>query len=190
MFSETLKYWTKRKKQFGDRAVGNVAEDRTRQGTVISAELAKVLDNRFYTHGLDFGCGYGRLMPYLSAHCGHIWAVDIFDDWVDRSSLENNNVTPVTLDSYVLPFETGTFDLVADIMTVQSINEKDQATTLRELARVTASGGKIISLMKNGQQLKKLDVSKLLKLSGFTQTNLDHIDKKRDQYCLIAGTRL
>jgi SAM-dependent methyltransferase len=190
MFSETLKYWTKRKKQFGDRSVGNVAEDRVQQGMMISVELAKVINGTFYTHGLDFGCGYGRLTPYLSVRCGHLWAADIFNDWIERAVVGNNNITPVILDSYVLPFETGTFDFVADIMTVQSINEKDRAIALRELARVTTPGGKIVSLMKGDQQLKQLDVSKLLKLSGATQTNLDHIDKKRDQFCLIVGTRL
>lgn len=189
MFSETMTYWQKRKKSYGDRSVGSIAEDRDRQGVAIQAELTKLLDDTFYMHGLDFGCGYGRLTPYFAARCGHLWVADIFDDWTERAAL-SCATTPVTLDNYVLPFERDTFDFVADVMTVQSINEKDRVTVLRELARVTAPGATIVSLMKIDQISKKLAVAKTLKLSGVKQLTVDCIDKKREQYCLLAGTRL
>jgi len=189
MFAETLKYWQKRKKSFGDKSVGSIAENRDRQGAAIQEELTRALDDTFYTHGLDFGCGYGRLTPYFSARCSHLWVADIFDDWTMRAASECAT-TPVTLSSYTLPFEGGTFDFVADIMTVQSINEKDRITVIRELSRVTAAGGTIVSLMKVDQISKKLDIAKAFRLSGVRRIEMDHIDKKREQYCLIVGTRL
>jgi len=189
MFSDTLKYWTDRKKRFGDKCVGHVGEDHVRQGTIIGAELTKVLTG-FYTHGLDFGCGYGRFTQQIASKCGHVWAADLFGDWVGRAANNRKTVTPVTLNTFQLPFDDGTFDLVVDIMTMQSINAaKDRETVSRELARVTAVGGTIVTMNKESVAREESFLSDL-GIGNPIWSDIDHVDKNRDVYCLIRGTRL
>lgn len=193
MFSETLSYWKKRKKVHGDKAVGNVSEDAKQQGVAIGRELTKLLGDKFFTHGLDFGCGWGRITPYLVTHCGHLWVADIFSDWAGRAGAVGKSVTPVTLDAYELPFYDGAFDLTVDIMTLQSVNSKDWKLSAKELARVTARGGTIITLMKHDMaRANDSEVLTLLEIESHDPLwcNIDTIDKSRELYCLITGTRL
>lgn len=191
MFSETLSYWQKRKKRFGDKCVGNVGENHTAQGQRIIAELTRVLGERFVEHGLDYGCGYGRITPWLVPRCGHVWAVDLFSDWTGRAASVAKTVTPVVLaGGYQLPFEDGAFDLVLDIMTLQSINERDWKDCAGELARVTAVGGTIVSLMKPDMvKAGDHEIVDLLEVEA-SVVELDTVDKSRDPYCLIVGTKL
>jgi ubiquinone/menaquinone biosynthesis C-methylase UbiE len=191
MFAETLKYWTKRKKTFGDKSVGNVAEDHVKQGAAIGMELTKLLGDRFWMHGLDYGCGWGRITPYLTPHCGHLWALDLFSDWTDRVNATAPTVTASTISGYKLPFPDRTFDVVFDIMTLQSVNEKDREQAAGELARVTEVGGTIFTLCK--QEIARADDSAIVKWLDVRDDlwcNLDTIDKKRELYCLIRGTKL
>lgn len=191
MFSNTLSYWKKRKKRFGDKCVGNVGEDCVAQGHRIIAELNKVLGDRFVDHGMDYGCGYGRITPCLVPRCGHVWAVDLFSDWAGRASAVAKTVTSVVLaGGYQLPFEDGALDLVLDIMTLQSVDEHDWKDCAAELARVTAPGGTIISLMKHEMvQAGDMEIVEHLGVEA-SVTDIDTIDKKRDLYCLIVGTRM
>ena len=157
----------------------------------IQRELGKVLKKgEFFTHALDFGCGWGRLTPQLVTHCSHLWAADLFTDWTGRAAAVGKSVTPVTLSSYELPFDDGAFDLVVDIMTLQSVNEKDWRTCANELSRVTATGGTIISLMKH--EMVEAGDHEIVNHLGIeaSVTDIDTIDKKRELYCLIRGTRL
>lgn len=193
MFPETFRYWKKRKTQYGDKSVGNIAEDHTRQGTVIGRELAKLLAGKFVTHGMDFGCGYGRLTPCLVPHCAHVWAVDLFGDWTGRAANASKTITPTTLSSYTLPFDDGSFDLVLDVMTLQSMHRRDWVEAAGELSRVVASGGHIITLNKASFiQQNRAEFFDLLKVADhdLDWRDLDVIDKKREPYCLIGGIRL
>lgn len=188
LFRAKKTFWAKRKKRFGDKAVANVKEDRTKQADRIGAHLRKALDGKFFDHGLDYGCGYGRMLPHLAKHCGHIWAVDIMKDWVDRAGNSSRNVTPKLLNAFKLPVADNSVDFIADIMTTQGFSAEEQQIAYDEFERVAASGATVICLTKSSDGLGML--TRLDWADPPSCTYVKDIDQSGDEYCLIVGSLL
>jgi ubiquinone/menaquinone biosynthesis C-methylase UbiE len=146
-FTTQLRHWKRRKTRLGDAAVGRIGESHVDQGERITKYFEQVLNGGFYEHGLDFGCGWGRFSELLASHCGHLWVADIFKDWVLRAEYADAVVSPIVMQSQKLPLDTGSMDLVVDIMTIQSIDNDSLAReAMHELRRVARSGATVISL--------------------------------------------
>jgi len=148
-FAQAVASWRQRSTRLGDGAVGRKGDNHIEQGTQIAYVLADVLGQTYYEHGLDFGCGWGRFMPIIAARCGHVWAADVFQDWLDRAVADVPHATDTLLTEPSLPLDDGSMTLIVDIMTLQSIDTAAlRARYVSELLRVAAAGAQIISLYK------------------------------------------
>jgi len=191
VFDQHMQTWKKRRKRMGDGAVGRVGENYTRQRKHVEPHLLKAFGNDFFKHGLDFGCGWGRFTRLLSSRCGHAWAVDIFDDWVDRAASTDTNVTPTQLRAPQFPYEDGAFDLVADIMTLQSLDDELLQTYSAELKRVAAPGALVVSVHVTRDGIRDVENrATLLELGTWDVVKTTSIDDSREEYCFLAGRRL
>jgi ubiquinone/menaquinone biosynthesis C-methylase UbiE len=177
--------WEKRRRRLGDRAVGRVGEDYTEQ----SIRITRALDLKgYYPHALDFGCGWGRFSNLLTHHCGHLWAVDIYEDWVERAA-RWAGVTGITLTSTEIPLEDDSMNLIVDIMTFQSIRSTQlRAEYAKELKRVLIPGGTVISLGKADDEWLRHTLPLAMGLDpDKTFTSSERIDEADEEYNLLVG---
>ncbi|HEY8311130.1 MAG TPA: class I SAM-dependent methyltransferase, partial [Gemmatimonadaceae bacterium] len=96
-----------------------------------------------FTDIYDFGCGCGRLTPWLleAAAQARLYGSDIDDvavDWLRRNFPEGDFRTNQGLPS--LPFRNVTFDLVIGYSVFTHLDEEYQDAWLAELHRVTRPG--------------------------------------------------
>lgn len=192
MFDKQYKTWQRRKRDLGDRAVGRRDENAAEQARRITKYLITTVGNTFYEHGLDFGCGWGRFSTLLSHRCGHLWAADLFDDWVARASIPAT-VSPVLMRSQRLPLDTASMDLVVDIMTLQSIdNDKLARDAMHELRRVTHSGGMIVSMHVIKPRAPTRTAAQRAAHMGISKWNeivVHDIDRANEKYSYLTGIR-
>ena len=188
LFKAKVAYWSKRKKKFGDRAVAHIRESRAKQAERIGEHVKRALDGKFFEHGLDYGCGYGRMIPYLLKHCGHVWAVDIMKDWVNRAGNTSKTVTAKLLNAFKLPIEDGSIDFIADIMTTQGFTSDEKKLAFAEMSRVAAPGASVLCLTKSSDGLDV--ISGLDWINPPTCNYVKDIDQSGDEYCLIVGSLL
>ena len=193
-FDKQVSNWTRRKSRMGDGAIGRRDENHVEQGQRIAVYLRRWLGDNFYSHGMDFGCGWGRFSALLAEHCGHLWAVDLFGEWTARAANLAPTITPISLEEPKLPLETRSINLIADIMTLQSIDDdKLMLTFANELKRVAAAGATVISLhcMKSKPTSRTvLHRAKQLGLSDWEETRVDDIDKAKEPYSFLVGVRM
>src|SRR6185437_1604973 len=91
---------------------------------------------------LDVGTGAGTLALALAPLVLEVVGVDIVPELLERARAKAPaNVTFVEGDATSLPFETGSFDLTCTRRTLHHIARPERV--IAELARVTASGGRI-----------------------------------------------
>ena len=191
-FEKQVNTWTIRRRKMGDGAVGRKGEDYHKQAERTAAWLTKWLpDESYYEHGLDFGCGWGRFTEFLAAHCGHLWAVDVFQDWVDRAA-KAINVTPVCLAGAKLPATTGSIGLIVDLQTLQSLDDALLITYSKELQRIAEPGATVISMhvVKPEPIRSPEQRARLLGLKeGYEVVETTDIDDAKELYTFLVGTR-
>jgi SAM-dependent methyltransferase len=107
--------------------------------------FAAVLDAAHVTSGarlFDAGCGAGLLSLLASLRGAHVTALDASAALVEiaRERLPRADIRIGELET--LPFEDGSFDAVAAVNSV--FYAQNMAAAMRELARVTRSGGRVV----------------------------------------------
>ena len=118
------------------------------------------LSNWEGTTVLDAGTGFGRFSRAIAEAGASVHAVDISRGMVGTARLRTNNL--VNPKWYVgdvenLPFHEETFDVVLCMETLMHVPDPSQA--VRELARVTKPGGKVIFGINNRFSLHNLILS-------------------------------
>ncbi len=88
---------------------------------------------------LDLGCGEGRLSRDLKAIGHDVVAVDLSPTMVAAARELDRDLEVHLADARDLPFEDGSFDLVAAFMSLQDMDDPDGAVS--EAARVLEPGG-------------------------------------------------
>jgi SAM-dependent methyltransferase len=106
--------------------------------------IAKLNESKFF---LDFGCGCGRLLRFLSRYTG---LVDLVGVDVEPRHLQWNSCN-LTFASFALtdklpplPFPAGRFDTVVCLSVFSHLREATHRAWTEEFARVIAPGGRII----------------------------------------------
>ncbi len=102
-------------------------------------------DDRFTA--LDIGCGTGRLVRALAAHCGHVTGIDISTEMIKRAREDNAHLTNV---EWVVGDGTGLrpcpdagVDFCFSFIVFQHIPSKRVVTSyFREILRVLKPGGR------------------------------------------------
>lgn len=96
---------------------------------------------------LDLGCGSGRLLEYLEARgFTKVVGVDVSDTAIKfaKSRLQTPEVALVDVKNG-LPFPDNTFDLVAELTFVSSLNPRLWPAIFKEIKRVLRNNGHFIS---------------------------------------------
>lgn len=111
---------------------------------------------------LDLGCGTGRNSNYLTELGNKVFGMEISDTALNiakerakKEDLKVNYIKQSIGESY--PFEDSYFDLVLDVMSSNSLSEKERSNYLKETHRVLKSGGLFFvkALCKDGDKNAK-----------------------------------
>jgi|SRR5882724_9005948 len=122
---------------------------------------------------LELGCGSGANLWMLAREGFDVYGVDLsaealsfcqlmLERWQVRAHLKEASIVE-------LPYESASFDVVADIFSAYCLDEKEFACCLTEVARVTRPGGYFFSYspsknsdaFKNHSPASKIDLSTL-----------------------------
>jgi SAM-dependent methyltransferase len=108
------------------------------------ADLAGVMPGQ---RVLDVGCGPGALTAELVARVGaeHVAAADPSESFVDAARVRHPGVDVRHAPAEALPFPDGTFDATLAQLVVAFMT--DPVAGVREMARVTRSGGTVATCM-------------------------------------------
>lgn len=123
---------------------------------VLKRELAHVAP----AHALDFGCGTGRFISTLSAHCGDVMAVDKEAAMVAAAQLYAPPGIRIEMASPTnVPMPSASFDFVlcSSVLCV-TVSEQLEAI-VKELARVTRAGGTLL-LLEQVSEMRSLHASR------------------------------
>jgi len=106
---------------------------------------------------LDFGCGVGRLLLHFNRiyNSNNYFACDIDDTSISFVSKNYSNVECYTNDYFPpLKYNDAKFDMVYSLSIFSHINIDDQIEWLKELSRVTKSGGYLFLSIEGYQSIK------------------------------------
>ena len=107
---------------------------------------------------LDFGCGLGRLSPWLAERAAFVHGVEFNLDMIRRAAQACRtagvvNVSLALYDGTRLPFAGETFTRVSSVWVLQHVLDGDQLrAVLRELGRVCVSGARMIFVERVSNQ--------------------------------------
>lgn len=106
-------------------------------------EIAGILQPAAGTKVLDIGCGSGEILVRLGGRCGEIIGVDLAPAMAEL--VREKGYPALVYDGQRLPFEDERFDAVIVYQVFINLPDRGTAESLvREAARVTRSGGKIL----------------------------------------------
>lgn len=94
---------------------------------------------------LDFGCGYGRVLRYLTrtVEPSRVWATDVIPDAV-RFCAREFGVHPVESNKAMATLDMGTFDFVYAISVLTHLNAADSSEFLRLMGRTLNGAGLVL----------------------------------------------
>lgn len=99
---------------------------------------------------LEAGCGTGRISLALARTGAQVTAVDVSQEAVDHTrTIFSNARLPVEArlaSLFELPFADNSFDIVWNAGVLEHFSESERREALRELLRVTAPGGWVVTL--------------------------------------------
>lgn len=111
--------------------------DRSLKAQMIEAFLKDVLSGEIASLAiLDVGCGNGQISSHFCQK-NRVWSVDV----EDKRSTVSGEYDFRLVDSELLPFEDGMFDIVISHHVIEHVN--DQNTHMREVKRVLKNEGVI-----------------------------------------------
>lgn len=96
---------------------------------------------------LDLGCGYGRIIPFLSRRARSVVGIDtsLSSLLMGKEMLSDiSNYNLLQMDALHLGFHDNSFDVVVCIQNGISAFHVDQKELMKETIRVTKPGGKIL----------------------------------------------
>ncbi|MFW6106869.1 MAG: class I SAM-dependent methyltransferase [bacterium] len=91
---------------------------------------------------LDIGCGTGHWSAFFVGMGYQVTGVDIAPEMIKVAQTKVPECSFQVADAYDLPFDNGTFDVVAAMATLEFLS--DQAMAIREMARCTKKDGHIL----------------------------------------------
>ena len=97
---------------------------------------------------LDVGCGDGRLDAMLE-RLGELHGVDVSQDMVAAAAANAPRGRFQVADGTRLPFVDGTFDLTFTVCALHHVEPPERLSYIRELARVTRTGGLVVVFEHN-----------------------------------------
>jgi len=187
------KYWKKRFEKMGNRYVGHVSMDDQQVEDQMRFFWSNICPHIGSTSGtvLDFGCGYGRLYPYLNCDC--YLGVDILDAFED---VEDNQVSVLAdeagerhwgldPDSADTLFAISVFEYIVD-----DIYLDNHCKQIRKICKTGADVFIIDSVEGTEKHMKPRSVIDLQSRLSMELNTLETIKQGRFQHQLIHGTMI
>jgi ubiquinone/menaquinone biosynthesis C-methylase UbiE len=147
---------------FHDRIAGNKNEaswGRENIERLIGGEIEAYTGDLKGKQILEFGCGAGRILKFMSEKSDYCHGTDIAPHMLRfaREHIRNSNVILTATNGKQLPYGSGEFDLVYSIHVLQHIPTKSMLQdTLKEFQRVLRRDGGLAILHFNGK-ISELD---------------------------------
>jgi ubiquinone/menaquinone biosynthesis C-methylase UbiE len=191
------RFWTDRYARRGVGVVGRENEDHRIQTQRIIDALKPYLDGAYFENGLDFGTGWGRLLPYLINTCGHVWAIDIVPKAIELLvTNQPQYCTPILIQNdYELPMRDGSMDLIFVSLVLQHIVDDalfNKAThELRRVARKEATIVIIDNAVDKAYHVRSrsaADLAQALGLNNYLSEKIT-INARPNDHWLIVGKR-
>lgn len=101
---------------------------------------------------LEAGCGTGLILERLAAVADDAWGIDLSPGMLDKARSRGLQVKEASITD--IPFEDDAFDLVCSFKVLAHI--PDITGAIREMARVTKPGGKLVLEFYNPWSLRYL----------------------------------
>lgn len=197
-FGKMQEFWQKKSAQQGDRYVGHIKENHNIQQKQIESLLRERLKPEdYFESSLDFGCGWGRFVPFFSQFCGHVWATDLLKAMVDKAALKAPNVTAIQSKwPLKMPGRGRRFDLLwASLVFQHIVDDEVFDATIVEIGRVLKPGARVLildNIVDKAHHVKPRGVKKLaeaLRLQpGYYSSNVT-INQRPNDHCLIDGIK-
>jgi len=142
------KYWCKRYKEQGCKAVGHCklsSAQLTAQTTRLQKQYEGLLWFLFHDRVvLDFGCGWGRWSAFLASLCEQVYGVDIVKWAVKEARKKVPKGIFTQYDGLQLPFSNAQFGGVFSWTVLQHIPPSCVKQVAGELTRVLAPDGYLV----------------------------------------------
>lgn len=149
VFAKWAGYWADRSGKQGNRFTARNGGDPYVQQLRIEALLMDRLTGKDrWREALDFGCGWGRLVPALTRWTDHVWAVDVVSALAEQAGGTAPNVTPLTAEwPFRLPMRSPRIGLLwAGQVFQHIIDEGIFKAVAGELGRVLLPGARVLVL--------------------------------------------
>jgi len=98
---------------------------------------------------LDVGCGLGLTDRQLRSHVGSLAGVDVSEAMVAHARETNPDVEYRVSDGSSLPYDDASFDVAFAICVLHHVEEREHVALLREMGRVSRSGGLVVAFEHN-----------------------------------------
>ena len=136
--------------EFNDWAAAGRGERMARSHRPATEQAIEHLAIQRDSHALDLGCGIGWAVRLMAARCpdGSATGIDIAVGMIELARLSPDNPPNVRFDvgtAERLPYGDGAFDRVLSVESIYYYDDVEAA--LKEVARVTAIGGRIALLV-------------------------------------------
>jgi len=170
--------WAQRTAYGHLRAVLDVGDTSGRKNAYIDhlhkVALAEALGHRRFRRALDFGCGSGRFLDFLSKRSDEVTAFDRTPEMLalaksTRALPEENFICG---QEATLPFADGVFDLILSVYVISCAPRENFGTLIGELGRVCEPGGVIalVEQIDNGRGLTPRTYLDVFHHAGFEVT--------------------
>ena len=191
LFGSLVDFWRGRALKYGERYIGHINEDHRLQRARIEALLRQRLNPTVvYEDVLDLGCGWGRFETFWSEFAGHIWAVDLLPEMLERARLQVPNVTTLKVSwPFRLPLADMSLNLLWACFTFQDIRDAGLfARIAAELVRVLAPQARVL-ILDNGKVREPKVFADALGLRTGWQSGRVNVNSKPQDTWLIDGVR-
>ena len=131
------------------------------------------------TKVLDYGCGDGALVNYLSRHFDDVFGVDASKEQIETGIRNGVNIEYLPLKNFEDWCESnaGTYDIVFTFDVLEHVPVADQIPFLRHLAMLLKPGGSLFVKVPNANSLlaSRWRYSDWTHHSSFTEASLDFV---------------
>lgn len=143
-FQKANQFWSSKFKKQGAGFTARSGEDMKLQTARIEdLLLTRLTEADHFEDGLDFGCGCGRFIEFLSNYCDHVWGADVLAEVLEAARAKAANVSAihVTWPPKLPPH----IDLLLGVFIFQHlIDDSLFAHVAGELRKVLSSGARVL----------------------------------------------